>query len=63
MNASTPWAAGRFDTRGGPRKVLFGQMYEDVGIERAAFAPRARVFCVASIDLGTERESEWRPWP
>ena len=48
MNASTPWEAGRFDKRGGPRKVLFGQMYEDVGIERAAFAPGARVFCIAS---------------
>ena len=48
MNASTPWEAGRFDTRAGPRKVLFGQMYEDVGIEREAFAPGARVFCIAS---------------
>ncbi len=48
MNDSTPWQAGRFDTRGGPRKVLFGQMYEDVGIERAAFAPGARVFAIAS---------------
>ena len=48
MNASTPWEAGRFDTRAGPRKVLFGQMYEDVDIERAAFAPDARVFCIAS---------------
>ncbi len=48
MSAATPWEAGRFDTRAGPRKVLFGQMYEDVGIERAAFAPGARVFCIAS---------------
>jgi len=48
MSAATPWEAGRFDTRRGPRKVLFGQMYEDVGIERAAFAPGARVFCIAS---------------
>jgi S-adenosylmethionine:diacylglycerol 3-amino-3-carboxypropyl transferase len=48
MSASTPWEAGRFDTRAGPRKVLFGQMYEDVGVERAAFAPGARVFCIAS---------------
>ena len=48
MSASTPWEAGRFDTRGGPRRVLFGQMYEDTGIERAAFAPGAKVFCIAS---------------
>ena len=48
MSAATPWEAGRFDTRAGPRKVLFGQMYEDVGIERGAFAPGARVFCIAS---------------
>ena len=48
MKAATPWEAGRFDTRRGPRKVLFGQMYEDVAVERAAFAPGARVFCIAS---------------
>jgi S-adenosylmethionine:diacylglycerol 3-amino-3-carboxypropyl transferase len=48
MSASTPWEAGRFDKRSGPRKVLFGQMYEDVGIELAAFNPGARVFCIAS---------------
>jgi S-adenosylmethionine:diacylglycerol 3-amino-3-carboxypropyl transferase len=48
MNTSTPWEAGRFGRRGGPRKVLFGQMYEDVGIEQAAFVPGARVFCIAS---------------
>ena len=48
MSASTPWEAGRFDKRGGPRKVLFGQMYEDVGVERAAFPPGARVFAIAS---------------
>lgn len=48
MKVATPWEAGRFDTRRGPRKVLFGQMYEDVAVERAAFAPGARVFCVAS---------------
>jgi S-adenosylmethionine:diacylglycerol 3-amino-3-carboxypropyl transferase len=48
LNAATPWEAGRFDTRAGPRRVLFGQMYEDVAVERAAFAPGARVFCIAS---------------
>jgi len=48
LSTATPWESGRFDTRAGPRKVLFGQMYEDVAIERAAFAPGARVFCIAS---------------
>ena len=48
MNASTPWQAGRFDRSGGPGKVLFGQMYEDVDIERSAFPAGARVFCIAS---------------
>ena len=48
LSTATPWEAGRFDTRAGPRKVLFGQMYEDVEVERAAFAPGARVFCIAS---------------
>ncbi|TMQ16178.1 MAG: DUF3419 domain-containing protein [Deltaproteobacteria bacterium] len=44
----TPWQHGRFDARTGPSKVLFGRMYEDVAIERAAFRPRSRVFCIAS---------------
>lgn len=47
MSAGTPWVAGRFGALG-PRRVLFGQMYEDVAIERAAFAPGARVFAIAS---------------
>ena len=48
--ADTPWRAGRFDTRGGPQRVLFGRVYEDVSIELAAFAPKAGqpVFCIAS---------------
>jgi len=46
--AQTPWQRGRFDARRGPSKVLFGRMYEDVEIERAAFARGGRVFCIAS---------------
>jgi hypothetical protein len=46
--AETPWEAGRFDRAAGPRKVLFGRMYEDPAIEAAAFAPEGRVFCIAS---------------
>ncbi len=48
VSGETPWEAGRFDKRAGPQKVLFGQMYEDVGVEHAAFAPGSRVFCIAS---------------
>jgi S-adenosylmethionine:diacylglycerol 3-amino-3-carboxypropyl transferase len=46
--AETVWQRGRFDARGGPRKVLFGRMYEDAAIECAAFLPGSRVFCIAS---------------
>ena len=46
--AQTPWQRGRFDARRGPSKVLFGRMYEDVEIERGAFARGGRVFCIAS---------------
>ena len=48
MNAHTAWRAGRFDARDGPSRVLFGRMYEDVAIERAAFRAGGRVFCIAS---------------
>lgn len=44
----TPWQAGRVDRRTGPPELLFGQMYEDSGVELTAFAPGSRVFCVAS---------------
>ncbi len=47
-SSDTPWERGRFDTRGGPSKVLFGRMYEDTAIELNAFAQRGRVFCIAS---------------
>jgi S-adenosylmethionine:diacylglycerol 3-amino-3-carboxypropyl transferase len=46
--AETVWEHGRFDARGGPRKVLFGRMYEDAAIEWGAFRPGGRVFCIAS---------------
>ena len=48
MTAATAWTAGRFDARVGPKRILFGRMYEDADIERAAFAPGGRVFCIAS---------------
>ncbi len=44
----TPWASGRLDSGSGPARVLFGRMYEDAAIERAAFKPGGRVFCIAS---------------
>lgn len=59
--AETPWERGRFDARRGPSKVLFGRMYEDIEIERGAFARRGRVFCIASagctaLQLAREHE-------
>jgi S-adenosylmethionine:diacylglycerol 3-amino-3-carboxypropyl transferase len=48
MTAATAWCEGRFDGKRGPGRVLFGRMYEDTDIERSAFAPGARVFCIAS---------------
>jgi hypothetical protein len=41
------WAAGSLRSGKGPR-LLFGQMHEDPEIERAAFAGKPRVFCIAS---------------
>lgn len=43
--ASTPWRHGPFKTR--LNKLIFGQTYEDSGIELRAFKPRSRVFCIA----------------
>jgi Protein of unknown function (DUF3419) len=48
VTAETVWRAGRFDARTGPKRVLFGRMYEDAAIEREAFRPGGRVFCIAS---------------
>jgi S-adenosylmethionine:diacylglycerol 3-amino-3-carboxypropyl transferase len=48
MALGTAWQVGRLDAGGGPPRVLFGRMYEDPAIERAAFNPGGRVFCIAS---------------
>lgn len=45
---ATAWEGGRFNARAGPRKLLFGCMYEDAAIELGAFRPGGRVFCIAS---------------
>jgi len=42
----TPWRQGPF--RAWPRRLLFGQTYEDFGIELAAFPPGSRVFSIAA---------------
>ena len=47
-SAENIWERGRFDARNGPPAVLFGRMYEDAAIERAAFRPAGRVLCIAS---------------
>lgn len=46
--AMTPWVRGRFDARAGPKRILFGRMYEDPSVELRAFRPGGRVFCIAS---------------
>ena len=51
MMRETPWEAGRFDARGGPKKILFGRMYEDTAVEEAAFVPGGRIFCIASAGV------------
>jgi hypothetical protein len=48
VNAATAWRGGRFDAKVGPKRILFGRMYEDAEIEREAFRPGCRVFCIAS---------------
>src|SRR5215469_110895 len=42
---STPWQRGPFRIRA--HRVLFGQTYEDCGIELRAFKPQSRVFAIA----------------
>jgi S-adenosylmethionine:diacylglycerol 3-amino-3-carboxypropyl transferase len=44
----TAWRYGRFRAARGPRKLLFGRMYEDSAIELRAFQPGGRIFCIAS---------------
>lgn len=46
--ATTPWTAGRLAGGSGPRRVLFGQMFEDSLIEQRAFAGRGKIFAIAS---------------
>ena len=48
MTPGTVWEAGRLDAARGPPRVLFGRMYEDSAIERAAFKSGGRVFGIAS---------------
>lgn len=48
MTVTTAYSAGRFDSRAGPKRILFGRMYEDVEVERLAFRPGGRLFCIAS---------------
>lgn len=43
---STPWRHGPLRAR--QRRLIFGRMYEDSGIELRAFKPQSRVFCIAS---------------
>jgi S-adenosylmethionine:diacylglycerol 3-amino-3-carboxypropyl transferase len=45
---ATAWKNGRFGARAGPRKLLFGSMYEDAEIELGVFQPGGRIFCIAS---------------
>ena len=42
---STPWRRGPF--RAQAHRLLFGQTYEDCGIELRAFRPQSRVFAIA----------------
>ena len=48
MHAATHWASGRLDGLHGPRRVLFGRVYEDSAIELGAFEPGGRIACIAS---------------
>ena len=48
MNPDTAWQSGRLGGSSGPRRLLFGHMYEDAEIERAAFQGKGREFCIAS---------------
>ncbi len=48
MKSETAWQVGRLGSTRGPHRLLFGRMYEDAEIERAAFQGKGRVFCIAS---------------
>jgi S-adenosylmethionine:diacylglycerol 3-amino-3-carboxypropyl transferase len=45
---NTAWERGRFDARDGPRKLLFGRVYEDASVECSVFPSGGRIFCIAS---------------
>jgi len=55
VSAETPWHAGRLGSANGPRRLLFGSMYEDPEIEQEAFRGRGRVFCIASAGCTAAR--------
>lgn len=59
MALGTAWEAGRLDARRGPPRVLFGRMYEDPAVERAAFHAGGRVFCIASAGCTALRLSPY----
>ena len=48
VKAETVWQRGRLGSLIGSGRLLFGRMYEDAEIERAAFEGHDRVFCIAS---------------
>jgi hypothetical protein len=48
VKPQTAWQAGRLGSSGGAPRLLFGRMYEDTEIERAAFQGKGRIFCIAS---------------
>ncbi|MGB7022203.1 MAG: hypothetical protein WBD73_00250, partial [Candidatus Acidiferrales bacterium] len=48
MKPETAWHTGRLGWSNVAQRLLFGRMYEDAEIERAAFRGRRRVFCIAS---------------
>lgn len=55
------WRAGRLSARPGRTGLVFGRVYEDSAIERRAFSPGGRVFCIASagstaLDLAREHQ-------
>ena len=61
MKPETAWREGRLSSSSGPPRLLFGRMYEDAEIERAAFQGKGRVFCIASagataIELAGQHE-------
>ncbi|HEV2289733.1 MAG TPA: DUF3419 family protein [Candidatus Acidoferrales bacterium] len=55
MKSETAWRAGRLGWRNGSQRLLFGRMYEDAEIERAAFRGKGRVFCIASAGDTAQR--------